>query len=97
MISFPGSLSFAKLVMMPSAPAKSAGDTRYAFQDPFIQCHIILTPIYFVFLFPPFKDNTAEIYIFRRQNRNGEGHSIVELIMALFISNVDLTFNIIFN
>ena len=26
----PGSLSFAKLVMMSSAPAKSAGDARYA-------------------------------------------------------------------
>ena len=33
----PGSLSFAKLVMMSSAPAKSAGDARYASQDPFIQ------------------------------------------------------------
>ena len=31
-----GSLSFAKLVMMSSAPANSAGDARYAFQDPFI-------------------------------------------------------------
>ena len=31
----PGSLSFAKLVMMSSAPAKSAGDARYAFQDSF--------------------------------------------------------------
>ena len=27
MISIPGSLSFAKLVMMSSTPAKSAGDT----------------------------------------------------------------------
>ena len=27
---------FAKLVMMPSAPAKSAGDARYASQDPFV-------------------------------------------------------------
>ena len=36
MISIPGSLSFAKLVMMSSAPAKSAGDARYASQDPFI-------------------------------------------------------------
>ena len=32
----PGSLSFAKLAMMSSAPAKSAGDARYASQDPFI-------------------------------------------------------------
>ena len=32
-----GSLSFAKLVMMSSTPAKSAGDARYASQDPFIQ------------------------------------------------------------
>ena len=37
MIPIPGSLSFAKLVMMSSAPVKSAGDTRYASQDPFIQ------------------------------------------------------------
>ena len=36
MISIPGSLSFAKLVMMSSAPAKSAGDARYMSQDPFI-------------------------------------------------------------
>ena len=35
MISIPGSLSFAKLVMMSSAPAKSAGDVRYASQNPF--------------------------------------------------------------
>ena len=34
MISIPASLSFAKLVMMLSAPAKSAGDARYASQDP---------------------------------------------------------------
>ena len=42
------SLSFAKLVMMSSTPAKSAGDARYAFQDPFIQTtlsHTISTPI----------------------------------------------------
>ena len=43
MISIPGSLSFAKLVMMSSAPEKSAGDARYASQDPFIQL-IHLTP-----------------------------------------------------
>ena len=36
MISIPGSLSFSKLVMMSSAPAKSAGGSRYATQDPFI-------------------------------------------------------------
>ena len=36
MISIPGSLSFAKLVMMSSAPAKFAGNARYASQDPFI-------------------------------------------------------------
>ena len=44
----PGSLSFAKLVTMSSAPAKSAGDARYACQDPFIQStmsHTISTPI----------------------------------------------------
>ena len=29
MISIPGFLSFAKLVMTTSAPAKSAGDARY--------------------------------------------------------------------
>ena len=34
MIFIPGSLSFAKLVMMSSAPAKSAGDARYKSQDP---------------------------------------------------------------
>ena len=42
------SLSFAKLVMMSSAPAKSARDARYASQDPFIHrtlSHIISTPI----------------------------------------------------
>ena len=38
MISSPCSLSFAKLVMMSSAPAKYAGDARYASQDSFIQC-----------------------------------------------------------
>ena len=37
MPTIPGSLSFAKLVMMSSAPAKSAGDARYVSQDPFIQ------------------------------------------------------------
>ena len=36
MILSPGSLSFAKLVMTSSAPLKSAGDARYASQDPFI-------------------------------------------------------------
>ena len=36
MISIPGSLSFAKLVMMSSAPAKSVGDARYVSQDPVI-------------------------------------------------------------
>ena len=37
MISMPGSLSFAKLVMMSSAPTKSARDARYISQDPFIR------------------------------------------------------------
>ena len=37
MISFPGSLSFAKLMMMSSTPAKQCvGGARYASQDPFI-------------------------------------------------------------
>ena len=36
MISIPGSLSFAKLLVMSSAPAESTGDARYAPQDPFI-------------------------------------------------------------
>ena len=48
MILIPGSLSFAKLVMMSSANAKSAGDATYKSQDPFIQSmlsHTILTPI----------------------------------------------------
>ena len=40
MLSIPGSLPFAKLVMMSSAPANSAWDTRYAPQDPFIRCSI---------------------------------------------------------
>ena len=51
MILIPGSLSFAKLVMMSSAPAKSVGDARYASQGPFIHgnqrwlSHTISTPI----------------------------------------------------
>ena len=49
MISIPGFLIFAKLVMMSSAPTKSAGDARYASQEPFIQStllsHGISTPI----------------------------------------------------
>ena len=47
MILIPGSLSFAKLVMM-SPHAKSVSDAKYTFQDPFIQsmlCHTISTPI----------------------------------------------------
>ena len=40
MISIPSSLSFAKLVMMSSTPAKSAGDARYVSQDPFSCCPI---------------------------------------------------------
>ena len=36
MISIPDSLSFAKVEMMSSASAKSAGDARYASQDTFI-------------------------------------------------------------
>ena len=53
MISFAGALSFAKLMMMSSAPTKkSAGAARYAYQDPLIRsfrqlplCHSISTPI----------------------------------------------------
>ena len=48
MIMIPGSLSFAKLVMMSSAAAKSAGDARYTSLDPIIQStlsHTITTPI----------------------------------------------------
>ena len=44
----PGSLSFAKPVVMLSAPAKSAGIARYTSHDPFIQSmlsHTISTPI----------------------------------------------------
>ena len=41
MILTPGFLSFAKLVMMSSAPGESAGDDRYASQDPFIQSTFI--------------------------------------------------------
>ena len=40
MVSISGSLSFAKLVMMSSAPAKSAGDARYASQDSFVHLFI---------------------------------------------------------
>ena len=36
MILISGSLSFAKLVMMSSAPTKSARDARYMSEDPFI-------------------------------------------------------------
>ena len=36
MISIPGSLSFAELVMTSSSPAKSTGDAWYASQDPLI-------------------------------------------------------------
>ena len=36
MASILGSLSFAKLVMMSSAPAKFGRGTRYVSQDPFI-------------------------------------------------------------
>ena len=39
-ILIPGSLFFAWLVMMSSAPAKSAGGARYAYQDPFIRWSI---------------------------------------------------------
>ena len=40
MILIPGSLSFAKLKMMLSALAKSAGDARFATQVPFLYCPI---------------------------------------------------------
>ena len=43
--SIPDSLSFAKLVMMPFAPAKSAGEARYASQDPFILAINVRCPI----------------------------------------------------
>ena len=42
MLSIPDSLSFAKLMIMSFAPAKSAGDARYAPQDPFIHLYISL-------------------------------------------------------
>ena len=46
MIWIPGSLFFAKLVMMSPAPAKFAMDARYASQDhSLIQPHTIPTPI----------------------------------------------------
>ena len=41
-ISIPGFLSFAKLVIMSSATAKSAGDARCTSQDPFI--HSLIVP-----------------------------------------------------
>ena len=43
MILILGFLSFAKLVMVSSAPAKSAGDARHASQDPFI--HWLIVPL----------------------------------------------------
>ena len=49
MISIPGSLSFVKLVMMSSIPAKSVGGgggwCRYTSQDPFIHGFIQHCPI----------------------------------------------------
>ena len=45
MISILGSLSFFKLVMMSSSPAKSVGDARYISQDPFIREFIQHCPI----------------------------------------------------
>ena len=42
MISIPGSLYFAKLEMMSSAPAKSAGDAIYTSQGPFIQSNNVV-------------------------------------------------------
>ena len=42
MILIPGSLSFAKLVMMSSVLAKSAGDARYTSQDPLIQSMLLV-------------------------------------------------------
>ena len=42
MILIPGSFSFAKLVMMSPALAKSVRDARYVSQDPFIQSIIIV-------------------------------------------------------
>ena len=44
MISIPGFISFAKLVMMSSTPAKSAGGARYTSQDPFIHRQINVVP-----------------------------------------------------
>ena len=44
----PGSLSLAKLVMMSSAPAKFAGDARYAFKHPSFNERC---PIFFLHLF----------------------------------------------
>ena len=48
MISMPGSLSFAKLMIISSAPANSVGGARCASQDPFFQStlsHTISTPV----------------------------------------------------
>ena len=47
MISILRSLSLAKLVMMSSPPAKSAGDARYASQDPdsFMAINVVLNTI----------------------------------------------------
>ena len=55
MIAIPGSLSFAKLLMMSSFPAKSAGDARYMSQDPIFRSFVCLFVVrFFVRLFVDF-------------------------------------------
>ena len=78
MISTPGSLSFAKLVVMSSAPAKSSGDPRYASQDPIIQStlsHTISTPICI----------RSEFFLRRTQNSETEGR--IKGLMGFLLGN----------
>ena len=87
MISTPGSLSFAKLVMMSSAPAKSAGDARYVSQDPFIHSismlsHTISTPICIRSVF--------FLHRMQRSNVPQQDFWIPDLERSIFIQHVSL-------
>ena len=68
MISIPGSLSFAKLVMMSSTPAKSVGAARCASQDPFIQCCPIQSRLQSVLGVRSCYVEHNKIFIYRRPN-----------------------------
>ena len=86
----PGSLSFAKLVMMSSAPAKSAGDARYASQDPFIQStlsHTISTPIC---IRSAFFLRSTQLFCRRGGGGGGEGTYIPDIPMLVFVDELNL-------